>query len=149
MFWDGTETAATLTSRNAGGGQRMPDKDNFMSVVEPVAMSDRKGNNGITTDGTALTLTAQEKERPLVSTMSVRRLTPLECERLQGFPDHWTLIGEPEEVDVKDYDTEYDEDGNEIGKTFVGTHKEIEYFFIDRNGKKKRCADSSRSDRGR
>lgn len=25
----------------------------------------------------------------------VRRLTPLECERLQGFPDNWTLIGEP------------------------------------------------------
>lgn len=22
----------------------------------------------------------------------VRRLTPLECERLQGFPDHWTLV---------------------------------------------------------
>lgn len=26
--------------------------------------------------------------------MIVRRLTPLECERLQGFPDHWTDIGE-------------------------------------------------------
>ena len=25
---------------------------------------------------------------------SVRRLTPLECERLQGFPDGWTYIGE-------------------------------------------------------
>ena len=25
---------------------------------------------------------------------SVRRLTPLECERLQGFPDGWTDIGE-------------------------------------------------------
>lgn len=24
----------------------------------------------------------------------VRRLTPLECERLQGFPDGWTDIGE-------------------------------------------------------
>lgn len=26
--------------------------------------------------------------------MVVRHLTPLECERLQGFPDHWTDIGE-------------------------------------------------------
>ena len=26
--------------------------------------------------------------------MIVRRLTPLECERLQGFPDGWTDIGE-------------------------------------------------------
>jgi DNA (cytosine-5)-methyltransferase 1 len=24
--------------------------------------------------------------------MTVRRLTPVECERLQGFPDNWTLI---------------------------------------------------------
>jgi DNA (cytosine-5)-methyltransferase 1 len=24
--------------------------------------------------------------------MAVRRLTPLECERLQGFPDYYTLI---------------------------------------------------------
>ena len=28
------------------------------------------------------------------SNMTVRRLTPLECERLQGFPDGWTDIGE-------------------------------------------------------
>ena len=25
--------------------------------------------------------------------LTVRRLTPLECERLQGFPDGWTDIG--------------------------------------------------------
>lgn len=29
-----------------------------------------------------------------VETMTVRRLTPLECERLQGFPDGWTDIGD-------------------------------------------------------
>lgn len=29
-----------------------------------------------------------------VATHTVRRLTPLECERLQGFPDGWTDIGE-------------------------------------------------------
>lgn len=27
---------------------------------------------------------------PMVATEAVRRLTPLECERLQGFPDDWT-----------------------------------------------------------
>lgn len=27
---------------------------------------------------------------PMVATSQVRRLTPLECERLQGFPDGWT-----------------------------------------------------------
>ncbi len=25
----------------------------------------------------------------------IRRLTPIECERLQGFPDNWTNVGEP------------------------------------------------------
>ena len=29
-----------------------------------------------------------------VQNMAVRRLTPMECERLQGFPDGWTDIGE-------------------------------------------------------
>lgn len=75
---------------------------------------------------------------------AVRRLTPLECERLQGFPDNWTLIGEPEEVEVKDYAIKYDEDGNIIEKTEIGTHKEVEYFWTDSNGKRKKCTDSAR-----
>lgn len=29
-----------------------------------------------------------------ITHMVARRLTPMECERLQGFPDHWTDIGE-------------------------------------------------------
>lgn len=43
----------------------MPDKENFNAVIK-------------------------EKEMDTI----VRRLTPLECERLQGFPDGWTDIGE-------------------------------------------------------
>lgn len=63
--WDGSQTAPTLTRNNAGGSQRMPDKDNFNAVIE-------------------------DKDMKTV----VRRLTPTECERLQGFPDGWTDIGE-------------------------------------------------------
>ena len=74
----------------------------------------------------------------------VRRLTPLECERPQGYPDNWTLIGEPEEVEVKDYEYKYDEDGNVIEKNLVGTHTETEYFYTDSNGKKRKCSDSAR-----
>lgn len=33
-------------------------------------------------------------EETLMHRMVVRRLTPLECERLQGFPDGWTDIGD-------------------------------------------------------
>lgn len=53
----------------------------------------------------------------------VRRLTPTECERLQGFPDDWTLIGEPEENP----------------KTGV-----IEYWYTDTTGKRKKVSDSAR-----
>ena len=31
--WDGTQIAPTLTAKNAGGEQRMPDKDNFNAVI--------------------------------------------------------------------------------------------------------------------
>ena len=37
-------------------------------------------------DATDLVLQPEEAETPLL----IRRLTPLECERLQGFPDGWT-----------------------------------------------------------
>lgn len=40
--------------------------------------------------GSHLTKTIVKNEQGF----SVRRLTPLECERLQGFPDNWTNIGE-------------------------------------------------------
>lgn len=56
----------------------------------------------------------------------------------------WTLIGEPEEVEVKDYNITYDEEGNVASKEFAGTHTEIQYFYEDENGKKKRVTDSAR-----
>lgn len=37
---------------------------------------------------------AVEDGKGNVTETIVRRLTPLECERLQGYPDHWTDIGE-------------------------------------------------------
>ncbi len=36
------------------------------------------------------TLTAVAKDNYVVDLPRIRRLTPLECERLQGFPDNWT-----------------------------------------------------------
>lgn len=61
---------------------------------QPYMVSSQKGHNAITENGVSTTLTAQEKERPMIGNTIVRRLTPLECERLQGFPDNWTDIGE-------------------------------------------------------
>ena len=78
------------------GLQRPTDRDRHRGgddMNEPAMMGDRKGHNGVTTDGTATTLTAQEKERPVAGTSIVRRLTEKECERIQGFPDDWSKYG--------------------------------------------------------
>lgn len=58
-YWDGGQVVGTLSTRNANGAQRMPDKQHFQGIIQNKA---------------------------------VRRLTPLECERLQGYPDGWTDI---------------------------------------------------------
>ena len=34
--WDGKQIAPTLTANNAGGGQRMPDKENFNAVIQEI-----------------------------------------------------------------------------------------------------------------
>ena len=46
---------------------------------------------GISGDGTAYTLTARDRHA-VSDGLQVRRLMPVECERLQGFPDNHTLI---------------------------------------------------------
>jgi DNA (cytosine-5)-methyltransferase 1 len=33
------------------------------------------------------------QQHTLTPDMQIRRLTPIECERLQGFPDDWTKLG--------------------------------------------------------
>ena len=46
----------------------------------------------INQNGTSNTLTSVGKDNLVVSD-KIRRLTPVECERLQGFPDNWTKEG--------------------------------------------------------
>ena len=41
----------------------------------------------------------------VAETSAVRRLTPVECERLQGFPDGWTCLCQPLEVYAEDADS--------------------------------------------
>ena len=65
-----------------------------------VCMATQQGGAEIRTDDKAPTLTAAAgmsgNNQPVYANAeyTVRRLTPLECERLQGFPDGWTDIGE-------------------------------------------------------
>ena len=40
----------------------------------------------------------RDKSDLLIKTNNIRRLTPIECERLQGFPDDWTKFGNEGEI---------------------------------------------------
>ena len=174
QWWDGRDTAQTLTVKGAGGDQRMPDKGNFGALLEPkpIVIDRAAFNQGVnaqyephiaesevmdslvargphavgqpipfrkskraqsTTDDESWvkaeasntlnnfvlgdTRTTHAVVEPIsiqgtiigrsetagptvMQAMAVRRLTPVECERLQGFPDNWSRIswkGKPEE----------------------------------------------------
>ena len=47
---------------------------------------------GVRSDGAAYTLEARSIPQAVATGWAVRRLTPRECERLQGFPDGYTAI---------------------------------------------------------
>jgi len=68
---------------------------------QPLVLESNQNHATISNNGVSTTLPASMGEGggyiPMVTEeqdMIVRRLTPLECERLQGFPDGWTDIGE-------------------------------------------------------
>ena len=92
-YWDGGQVTGTLTANNAGGNQRMPDKENFNCVIASVDCRNGTENevNGALQSNSAHSLNGNNVVR---CRYIVRRLTPLECERLQGYPDGWTDIGE-------------------------------------------------------
>ena len=78
-WWDGKDTVQTITANLAN--QRMPDKGSLNAFVD--------FRNGKESGGSSVNYNNTVRENELV-----RRLTPLECERLQGLPDGWTDIGD-------------------------------------------------------
>ena len=66
-------------------------------VAQPVALQDVRAMNkaqngrGWNDDGAAYTVDTHATQG-VAQAMQVRRLTPVECERLQGFPDGYTAI---------------------------------------------------------
>jgi DNA (cytosine-5)-methyltransferase 1 len=67
----------TLQARMGTGGNNMPMVAN---IASPLEARFYKGANAESAAGGHLQTNGSQ----------VRRLTPLECERLQGFPDDWT-----------------------------------------------------------
>jgi DNA (cytosine-5)-methyltransferase 1 len=71
-WWDGGQVSQTLDAVLAKG-QTMPEKNRFPAVLQPIAFH-------------------PTQDPHVMHEMAVRRLTPTECERLQGFPDSWTNV---------------------------------------------------------
>lgn len=122
--WDGSETSPTLTKNNAGGNQRMPDKDNFNAVLQEGVECMQNGWYQSTGDQAPRLLARDYKDPPVVKKPRsvVRRFTPVECERLQGFPDGWTDLGEWTDIKGKKHkeadSPRYKALGNSIGLPF-------------------------------
>jgi DNA (cytosine-5)-methyltransferase 1 len=72
------------------------------SVRVQVKIGDYRNDEGYREreDGNSPTLNARARQdifgQPIVN--KIRRLTPIECERLQGFPDNWTKYGTKGEI---------------------------------------------------
>ena len=95
--YGGSENLVVALTINAGGAQQMPDNQNFNSVMGVNILQTPTNAEGVSpclsagsTNGEAVLGVVQQTTE---TTYIVRRLTPLECERLQGFPDGWTDIG--------------------------------------------------------
>ena len=94
-----SDVAGTLdASYYKGQGSRQGGEREF--VAQPIVLMDQGGSvMNVLTDGTVGTLRRETHGHEpsvlhpiLLNTMAVRRLTPTECERLQGFPDGYTQI---------------------------------------------------------
>ena len=94
-WWDGGQVSQTLDAV-LSKGQCMPEKNRFPAVLQSVSFHPTQDPIS-NTDGTTHAMgcgssTGQASIAVLDSRFRVRRLMPVECERLQGFPDGHTLI---------------------------------------------------------
>lgn len=86
------EKAGALTARNACASGRM-DFESETFLVQPAIGWDGELNASTEQSGTLLRGgQGGRQDGVMTQSMQVRRLTPVECERLQGFPDNYTAI---------------------------------------------------------
>jgi DNA (cytosine-5)-methyltransferase 1 len=102
-YWDGGQTSDCLDVSMLVKGQMLPEKRRMPAVLVPQTFA-KKRRAMSTTDfetweHTETHPTLNSFDNGDVRTVAlavtdydVRRLTPTECERLQGFPDNWTLV---------------------------------------------------------
>ena len=100
-------TTTTTTTLKASAGDQMPhvaypviplDGMNLLSRLGPCG--EEHSIQNFTPGDPSFTLKKSGNQHGVLTPMAVRRLTPVECERLQGFPDNWSRIswkGKPED----------------------------------------------------
>lgn len=81
--WLGVSAGCELQSDVYGPSCGICEKETYQKTVGTLTYSDYKGAGNQYINGDKCVVENKEQ---------VRRLTPLECERLQGFPDGWTDI---------------------------------------------------------
>ena len=83
------EHTPTLTANMGTGGSNVPFVE-VKAVLTPNRKEKRQNGRRIKEHNEpSFTITAQDRHGVLVGS-SLRKLTPLECERLQSLPDNWT-----------------------------------------------------------
>ena len=89
--YDSNGISTTIASQAGGLGAKTGLY--AIPVLTPDRAKKRQNGRRFKEDGDpSFTLTAQDKHG-IFNGSRIRRLTPLECERLQGFPDSWTAYG--------------------------------------------------------
>jgi DNA (cytosine-5)-methyltransferase 1 len=83
MYVNETEQSKTVT---AGG-----DRSTYIAF-EPGSIARNAGPSDLRETCSTLRAEMGDNQPAVLTQMAVRRLTPRECERLQGFPDDYTLI---------------------------------------------------------
>lgn len=107
-WWDGSQISQTLDAV-LYKGQTMPEKNRFPAVLVPaIPIHDKatryqgggptRGNDGsanglgVGKDGDPYPTIGAHDIHAVCHRQAVRRITPREAERLQGFPDDYTLV---------------------------------------------------------
>lgn len=85
QYEEGVGTLRTSGGDYGGGTETLVIEETYQEVTGPLMANSHPGS-----------YTGQDAYSDMLATKqnTVRRLTPLECERLQGYPDGWTNIGE-------------------------------------------------------
>lgn len=88
-------TTPTLTHHMETGGNNVPlvySKVTHSDIKEDKIAACLCASGGDCGGGSENYFLCDPEDYPTDSQLRLRRLTPLECERLQGLPDNWTLI---------------------------------------------------------